>query len=128
MILKELISTLPNGLHDAHVSQIELDYVHRRMKMHLDVLVGRPDAPTQPERERLRSGVLEFTGLVFCGIDMPDPKYHYAAPEPLWIDASDLPSSVATVPEDAFGARIFVQQWNSFINIAARDASLVWKD
>ena len=77
MQLDELIATLPNGLHDSHVSKVELDYVARTLKLDLQVWVG--------------------------SIELPDPGYDYANADPLWIDVCDLPAVVPAVPADAFG-------------------------
>lgn len=46
------------------MSKAELDYVRRTMKLHLDVLVGSPDAPTEPDRAAIPNDAFGIRGFV----------------------------------------------------------------
>jgi len=129
--LAELEATLPNGLHDSSLHGIALDYVNRIARFTVDLWVGGMDLPAGPERERERRAELEFTGLLYCSIDPPDfrPGYHSALESgPAWLMESNPVDPRSPLPEDAFEARMFVSDWNSFITIAARDVALTWID
>jgi hypothetical protein len=134
MSIDELERTLPNGLHDAFVSGINLDYVERRAELKIDVWVGDLHAAPGQERERRRSGVLEISGLLYFAIEPPDPTYPFARPEPLWVDVGSStewpsPSTLPReLPEGAFTFLLFVQQWNSSIRVAASSVTLRWND
>jgi hypothetical protein len=129
--LAELEATLPNGLHDSSLRSIMLDYVNGVALFTVDLWVGTMDLPAGPERERQRRASLEFAGLLYCSIDPPDFRPHYRAamePGPAWLMESDPVDPPSPLPEGAFEARMFVNDWNSFIQIAAVDVSLTWID
>ena len=131
MTLEELEATLPNGLHDAEIRSISLDYVKQTARLSLDVWVGGMDLPEGPERERYRRASLEFTGLLYCAIEPPDfrPEYSgFAQAGPVSTSESVPVESPASLPAGTFEARVFVRDWNSFIQFAASGASLTWLD
>ena len=131
MTLTELEATLPNGLHDAYLHSVTIDYVARVARFTVDVWVGTVDLPGQGDRERERRAELRFTGLVYCSIDPPDlrPQYRSALEAgPVALMQSNPVDPRSPLPEDAFEARLFVSDWNAFITIAALDVSLRWTD
>ena len=130
MTLDDLEAALPNGLHDAEIHSIAIDYVARTARFILDAWVGTMDMPAGPERERYRRASLELTGLQYLAIQPPDfrPQYHFADTAPVktgGLSPVDVPSPL---PEDAFEAELFIADWNSFIQVAATDARLTWLD
>jgi len=135
MTLEELADTLPNGLHDAQVSSISIDYLKREAKFALDVWVGDSSSQDEEVREAYQGGELKLSGLLYCAIEPPDGNYPYGEAERLWVDAGALGSDSIRpsvklpepLPEGAFAYWFFVQGWNSFIYVAARDASLEWR-
>jgi hypothetical protein len=134
MTLDELDHKLPNGFHDAEIFSIELDYVAATAKMRLSLWVGWPDDP-EPERQEYQHAILNITGLCFCSIDPPDPSYPFL-PDGKGILASgdpaaanhlpSLPALRSRLPEGVWCYRLFVDDWNAFIHIAARDAEITW--
>ncbi len=131
MTLTELEATLPNGLHDAYLHSVTIDYVARVVDFTLDVWVGTLGLSAGPDRERERRAQLRFTGLVYCSIDPPDlrPRNRSAfEPGPVALMQSNPVDPRSPLPEDAFEAHLFVSEWNAFITIAARNASLRWTD
>jgi hypothetical protein len=67
MTLDEIDKLAPNGLHDAQLSSIELDYKNARAKLHLNLWVGSMDDP-ESERSVYQKAVVTVTGLFFCAI------------------------------------------------------------
>ena len=108
-----------------------MDYKSRRGLIKLRLCVGDPDAATQKEREAYKGADLELVDLVYFVIEGPDPRSKYAETKGLWIDgeakrdsAPATPIPIELPPRDAFAYWFFVRNWNSFIHIAARNASL----
>jgi hypothetical protein len=120
----EVADRLPNGLHDAEVDTIRIDYPHRTMELTLDVWIGRMDGPPS-SREMYRRGVLKITGLGYCAMDLPDERYPFANPKPLRID---LAAATAFRPDGfSFACRLWVNEWNGFIHLSGQSAELVWQ-
>ena len=63
MTLEELEDTLPNGLHDAKVQGITVDYAQRRVTFDLAVSVGKMEDPPE-RREPIKTDELRFR--VYC--------------------------------------------------------------
>ena len=132
MTLEELEHTLPNGLHDAEVSRLAIDYVDRKARVDLEVWVGDMDDPPE-RREAYRLGHIEMTGLIFLIVEPPEPTYPFQEAEVLTIDGCDMRQNVdakllASIPADGFFHSFYVGEWNSFVHVAARDARLIWEE
>ncbi len=137
--LREIEDQLPNGFHDAYLEAVTLDYVANTATMGVGLCVGDPDAATEEEREAYRKATLVLRGLVFFVIEppYPDPQYEYSEGGGLWLrsgdDASDESGPTAArplrpLPEGAFAHWFYVDDWNSFIHVAAREAGLQWRE
>jgi hypothetical protein len=127
--LEQLAGTLPNGFHDALISTCKLDFVGRIAEFDLEVSVGDPNG-VKADPDAYRAATLTVTGLSFCQIEPPDPRYPFTAAEPVMVDLCDADSThplAGTIPADAFFSRFFVSDWNAFIHIAASDATLTWR-
>ena len=127
MTLDEIVAQLPAVLHDAGLRTLTIDYTSRRITFGLDICVGDPDANTEAEREAYRPVRLTISGLLWCVIECAESAAN--AGEGLWIDAGSLDSlkqrpNVPGVPDGAFAWWIFVHQWNGFIYVAGRTASI----
>jgi hypothetical protein len=129
MTLEEIQQSLPNGLHDARLNSITLDYLRRQATFELEISLAdvHKDAP-----EIYRPATLYLTPFLYCVIEAPDPGYPFALNKPLRIDAGSdelihgEPTQLREpLPEGAFTAWFFVNDWNSFIHIAALDAEIV---
>ncbi len=135
MTLEELADTLPNGLHDAQVSSVSIDYVRREARLIIDLWVGVP-SEEEEVRDAYREGELKLSGLVYWIIEPPDVSYPFGESKQLWVDAGSLGSASfkpsvklpEPLPSGAFASWIFVQDWNSFMFVAAMDVSLEWND
>ena len=81
MTFDELLQALPNGLHDAKLVRLAIDYADASVLLDLVLWMG-----TEEDREAMRSASLRFTGLNYLAIEPPI----YALPgmsEPSTIDA-----------------------------------------
>lgn len=135
MNLVQIENSLPNGFHDASIEAIEIDYTLREALMRMQIFIGTPDAATEQEREAYKSAELYLSGVLYFAIGAPDPSYSYSEKEPLWIDAGDAkngsgpvpPIPIDLLPDGAFTHWFYVNDWNSFIIVAATSADLRWK-
>jgi hypothetical protein len=134
MTLDEIENLAPNGFHNAQLLSIELDYRNARAKLDLKLLAAWPEDP-EPEREAYQEATLAITGSCFCSIDPPHADSPFLPDgKPIWLaghaaDANDLPTLpdlMRKVPEGAWSYQFYVNDWQSFIHIAARDAELTW--
>jgi hypothetical protein len=131
MTLEELENTLPNGLHDAEVRRISVDYEHRNLGIDVDIWVGKMTDPSE-KREAYRKGRIEISGLLFLVMEPPDAGYPFANGD-LRIDGCDLRKNLDrklldSLPAEAFFRSFWVSEWNAFIHIAATEAQISWKD
>jgi len=128
MTLDDLAASLPNGLHDAELRAVNIDFVRGVARLDLDIWIG-----DEFEREAYRNARIELSRLLFWITEPPDPRYPFAehgglriAAGPLTEDTPKNRPSLPPVPPDRFANWIFVTDWNAFIFVAAGDASLEW--
>lgn len=129
MTFEEMQDSLPNGLHDAGINSITVDYLHRKVIFDLKIWTSVPD---EEGPETHRRATLSFAPFLYCVIDPPDPRYPFATEGPSRIDAgsyrsedTELGPLRASLPEGAFACWFFVNSWNSFIHVAALNAEIV---
>jgi hypothetical protein len=130
MTLEELENTFPNGLHDAEVQRVVVDYAHQKVTFDVAVFVGNVDDPPE-KREAYKSGRLDITGLIFLVMEPPDPRYPYRISSKLTIDATDSRKALdadllASLPSDAFFRTFWVSQWNACMHFAGKHAEITW--
>ena len=131
MTLEDLENTLPNGLHDAEVGKLSVDYVGRTLTLDLLVWVGDMNDPPE-RREAYRTGRLELSGLKFLVVEPPDPGYPFQDSGPLTIYGCDMSQNLngallKSLPQEAFVRSLWVDEWNSFMHVAAPRAEIVWE-
>lgn len=128
MTLAELDQTLPNGLHDAEVRTVLLDFVSRVATFDLEVWIGDLEAPLAEGRETYRPATLELRGIGYFTIEPPDPRYPFDKGKAIKIDLCDADPAAALPPtkEAQFASRFFVNEWNAFISVSATHAELRW--
>lgn len=130
MTLYEIARTLPNGFHDTEIKRTILDYENGTASLALDVFVGEVDAKPN-ERELYRLAELTLEGLAFWIIQPPYSDYLSLLPGSVRIDihgAEHVPSAIRElpIPAGSFVNAIYVNDWNSFIYLAAQNAHLRW--
>jgi hypothetical protein len=128
--LEELENTLPKGLHDAEVHKISVDYQEGTLTLHLAVWTGDMDDPPA-QREATRTGRIELSGLVFLVMEPPDPEYPFKDTKRLTIDGGDMRKNLnsdllGSVPDDVFVRSLWVNEWNAFIHVSAKNAQIRW--
>ena len=132
MTFEELERELPNGFHDAHLLSLSVDYVSGTAELRMDLLFGTPESA---DPEEYRAAVLRITGIHFFSIGPPDSTYSFVPDgRPLWLLGGEAKSDplpgfdklMAKLPKEVSCFRFFVDQWNSFIHIAARDVQFSW--
>lgn len=133
MKLHDLIDAEPYlSFHDATFERVCLDYMAHEVTIWCSLYVGDVHSASNVERETQRHGVLTITGLLFFVIEPPHPDYPFEDAEGLDITSDDAIASLRQVPdlppvqENAFTHYFFVNDWNSFIYVAATAATFAW--
>jgi hypothetical protein len=132
MTLEEIENSLPNGLHDAEMHQLVVDYAKRTLTAELAVWVGDMDDPPD-RRETYRVARIDVEGLLFLIMEPPDPKYPFDKSIKLTIDGCDMRESLnasllSSMPSKSFFRSFWVGEWNAFIHLAGADARFSWVD
>lgn len=135
MQLEQLVDSLPNGFHDANLESINVDYASRRATLQMQLLVGSPDGETREQRETYKPAELHLSDVLYFVIDAPESTYEYAGTKALSIDAGRAdeksaptpPIPLDQLPAGASAYWFFVNDWNSFIHVAAMEAKLQWR-
>ena len=129
MTLDELDSSLPNGFHDAKIRSVMIDYNACEARLKIDLWVGALDARTVEEREKYAPAELTLSGLLYWIAEAPEDL---CSPGGLWIDAGSMERlqtkkpKLPEIPADGFAYYFYVNDWNAFIFLAAKNAQLVW--
>lgn len=131
MTLEEVDSSLPNGLHDARIQSVSMDYERRVLAMRLSVWVGALEAPP-PDRDRYSAGLLEFHGIAVFALEPPRPDSASRYPGALafsWQrESRDSvgPQVGAFVSSEHLAYSLFIEDWLSSMVIVARGAGFQW--
>ncbi len=73
MSAADILAKLPNGMHDASISNLRVEFGHKRVTLDMEFWVGDLDAEDEAKREAYRVGRLVLTGVVAMLLDPPDP-------------------------------------------------------
>ena len=128
MTFEELDKRYPNGLDDAELASVEIDYRKHQATFHLSLRRSPPDSPDADVYTR---AVLRLRGIYYISIEAPD-RDHLFYPQENRVVVDGLPedpddfelfrSLRPKLPVGAFCCRFFVHDWNSFIHVAAAEA------
>jgi hypothetical protein len=130
MTLDEFDQKYPNGLVDAEITALTIDYQNRVAELRLNLRCNSPDSSNSQEYAR---GVLTLRKFYYFAIEPPEPDHLY----PMWPkltvgghpeDASKFPlfeHLKPTLPAGAFCCRFYVHDWNSFIHVASPTADFL---
>jgi hypothetical protein len=126
LTLQELERSLPNGLHDAELVKVHVDYASQETVLELNLDVSKDEK----EEGKYRRARLTFSGVQFVSIDAPANENAVGVST---IDAGPgqpptSPRPLPKIPKDCFLCWLFVVRWNSFIRIAAKTAVHQWID
>lgn len=128
MTLDSLVATLPWGLHDAYLESLSIDWRHATACLAVRLMMSE-------RQDQERQARIDLAGLVFCSVEPPviDPPGGLSPTpsEGLWIDAGPgaapgAAENLPAVPEGCFLHWIYVKDWNRFVHLCAREASLTW--
>lgn len=127
----KIVASLPNGFHDAELQKLVIDYMTMEAQVTLDIWIGQMNDPEL--RESYRQAILTLSGLVFWINDAPSSDYPYDVGGGFSVGSGSIASleearkaHLPLIPEDAFGNYFYINDWNSLIFFAAKDASLTW--
>ena len=136
MTIEEISNTLPNGFHDAYIRRLSIDYAAREAAFALEVCIGNSESEDASKRDEYKQGRLKLEGLLYFVIEPPDiplPEDDILEEGKLWIadDSTDFDElkSYPKLPELNKGFRhwFFISNYNSFIYVAAMNASFEWE-
>lgn len=121
MNLFQLVESLPNGLHDATLQRLTIDYTRRTAVLDLEIWVD--DTET---RELYRPARITLTAFAYLAIQPPDATYPFRDAGAVTIDLSEIDKSAVPGFENDSAFRLFVSEFNSFIHADAPEAELEW--
>lgn len=121
------------SFHDSTINKISVDFLAREAKFECIIFVVGPDDRDAQPREA--SGVLTLTGLLYIAVEPPFPNYPYEedgleisydGPVETTDFKAPTPNLPESLPDDAFAHCFFINNWNSFMFVAATGAYFEW--
>jgi hypothetical protein len=128
MTMEEVAYRTPNGLHDAYLLGLSVDYKERVLRFDLNWWTGDLSSDIEEVRESWRQGALVIQGFLYLVIESPGEGG--AGDEPSYIDGcatreSDIARALLpSIPDNCFRYSIFVGDWNSLIHFAGTSAKV----
>ncbi len=128
MTFRQLVASLPNGLHDAELRRFELDYEQRKLRFELAIWVGNlSDAKS---RELYRPAILTFADVAYLVAEPPAVAIPLNSGA-IRIDAGEgRPKQSSTAlpdaPSNTTVTWIYLDDLNTFLMFAAGEATLEW--
>lgn len=126
MSLKMILSSFPNGFHDAKLYEISANFSGHSVDFLLDVWVGNQNTT---DVEKYKSIKLTVSDLFFLQVESPNFNYPY-----LKFDFLTIGAGIGIAPNSEFKAPselrledimwIYVSNWNSFIHVAGKSFSI----
>jgi len=136
MTLEQLADTLPNGFHDAEVEELVWNFRTSSATFTMQLWVAEE---TDQNPEVYRAARLQVRDIAFMAVDPPSvdgsemlqlkPRY-----DDLTIDSNRaeekwfpiLPKIMQRLPAATEVYSFYVNDWNSWIHIASKEAKLTW--
>jgi len=124
------------SFHDATLCKINVDYDSKTLSAEFEMCVGNPDGSNKDERERIRRGLLNLSGLVLWAIEPPHNKDQHSW-GPLWLVHDCLMEEASTeqgkelsgtLGTDVYAWCMFFNDINAFGYCAAKEATFVWQE
>lgn len=129
MTLTDIENSLPNGLHDAELVAMQIDYANHIAFVDVNVDCSDPDDDTT--REDYRPARLAFGGIQFVVIDPPSTSATQYRGLPFIAVGHGQPDTspldLPSIREGYFLCWIFVAAWSGFIRISAQDVTIEWR-
>jgi hypothetical protein len=131
MTIEQIQASLPNGFHDAQITSIHIDLRERNIVMEMQLWVGDLIAADKRIRELHRQATLTIEGFLFSSIGPPDERYLNNQTMVISSDGQGWPPPSPAVfsgriPDGFFIHWFYLSSSNSFLQVAAKSASLVF--
>ena len=135
MHIKEIKESLPNHFHDTNISNINIDYISKKLVFEINIWVGNMESGFTSVREEYKRATLIINNFAYFISEPPFPNYPFNIGEDLWIvdlcvdsDLWEIPSNIPkNISENSFICSGYINNWNSFIYFAGDDAVLNWE-
>ncbi len=127
----DIMAELPNGMHDASIREMRVEFGGQHITLNMDFWVGDLDSDDEEKREAYRAGKLVLTGVIAMVVEPPDPAdkgSHFSPDEGLHVhgEFGTYPGD-APAPEDGLVRLWFyVSNWNTRMMFTVRECSLEW--
>jgi len=130
MNLSDIEATLRNGLHDAILESVKIDYDASTVTLAMRVWIGllEPSKPLSGRSPVMRRATLRLTGLSYFVIEPPQQLVDTEGGVSVSGDDGESEHPLPALPPDSFRYRFFASDWNSFIHLGARDVRLDWDE
>jgi hypothetical protein len=127
MTMQEVEYRTPNGLHDAYLLGLSIDYEERILRLKISWVVSLPQDSAAKSGLTYRKGELVVSGLKYCVVG-PPVKGDGEAPDQIngfvtgeeEIERCNLPE----VDSGIFRHSIYLGYWTSFIHFAGASAEV----
>lgn len=77
MTLKDIDYSLPNGFHDSHIYNLNIDFFNNTTKVDINIWVGDQDSQDIDIRETYRIGRLRFIDSTYSALTPLESEYYY---------------------------------------------------
>lgn len=137
MTLEDISRSMPNGFHDAELVRLEADFSGRKLQLTMNIDVS---APGEHSDEHFRRAEVKLSGVCYWFLESPDHHYkpwlqdqtlavngYVTKSEPKILERFPAELLNAT-PATAFLYSFFIDDWNTFLHIAAESAECSWSD
>lgn len=124
MTIEDIEQLLPNGFHDSYITALHVNYAQRTLEMDMKIWVS--DLETGGDPDEYQPLKLSISGLIYFVIEAPG---YLDTSKPWLVDggSSEVETSPSRppgpLPTGAFTYWFFVNNWNSYIHIAALSAN-----
>jgi len=130
MTLFELLDSLSISLHDANLRSFQMDYVHRRLTLDVEVCIGEPEV--EDRRVVYRPAILMINEVSFLYVEPPCDTDELHIGSSIRIDAGEIDPADVKDPllqhlrHIGPFTHIFLRELSSSIYFAAGSASMEW--
>lgn len=127
----DILAQLPNGMHDASITDMRVEFGRRTVILDMQFWVGDLDADEEAKREAYRVGRLVLTGVVATRIDPPDPADRgscFSLDEGIDVhgEFGTYPGELPAPDDGLVRLWFYVENWNARMTFTARECSVEW--
>jgi len=127
----EILAQLPNGMHDASISQMRVEFGRGTVTLDMEFWVGDLDAEDEAQREASRLGKLVLTGVVAMLLEPPDPADKgscFSLDEGINVhgEFGSYPGEPPAPDDGLVRLWFYVENWNARMKFTASECSLEW--